>query len=75
MDGSDRQIMVDVDIGDPNSLAIDFNSYEVCWADAGSQNLGVRPKIGQLCIAMCHVTRVRFYIEHVSCAEAIAATF
>ena len=47
MDGSERITLVDRGLGEPNSLAVDFFSYEVCWADAGSSATGVKPKIGE----------------------------
>ena len=35
-------------IGQPNSLAIDFQNRQLCWTDAGTETgyLTVNPKIG-----------------------------
>ena len=33
-------------LGEPNSLAVDFFLYEVCWADAGNDVRGITPRIG-----------------------------
>jgi len=41
-DGTDRQILVNYDLGQPNSLVVDYSSYELCWADAGSRDLTPR---------------------------------
>ena len=35
-------------LGEPNSLAVDYYNYEVCWADGGRKELNLKPKIGQL---------------------------
>jgi len=41
-DGTDRQTLVGYDLGQPNSLVVDYSSYELCWADAGSRELTPR---------------------------------
>ena len=41
------QILVDFGIGEPNSIAVDFFNYEVCWTDAGRSEWNVKPKIGK----------------------------
>lgn len=38
---------MDRGLGEPNSLAVDFFTYEVCWADAGSKINEIKPKIGK----------------------------
>lgn len=35
MDGSERMKLVESNLGLPNGLVIDFDTYHVCWADAG----------------------------------------
>lgn len=45
LDGTDRQTLVDNGLGEPNSLAVDYESWEVCWADAGSKATGLTPRI------------------------------
>jgi len=45
MDGTDRQTLVDSGLGEPNSLTVDFYNYDVCWADAGSKQDGIGPRI------------------------------
>ena len=47
MDGEGRQTLVDSDLGEPNSLAVDLFTFEVCWADAGNKARGIKPKIGK----------------------------
>ena len=47
MDGSERMTLVDHGLGEPNSLAVDFFTHEVCWADAGNRATGINPKIGK----------------------------
>lgn len=39
MDGSDRQVIVSDGLGLPNGLTIDFDSNNVCWADAGTRKV------------------------------------
>ncbi|ELT91752.1 hypothetical protein CAPTEDRAFT_173985 [Capitella teleta] len=39
MDGSERMALVESDLGLPNGLVIDFDTYHVCWADAGTQRI------------------------------------
>jgi len=45
MDGSGRQTLVDFGIGEPNSIAVDYDNYEVCWIDAGRSQWEIKPKI------------------------------
>jgi len=45
MDGTERMTLVNRGLGEPNSLAVDFFMYEVCWADAGSKVKGIKPRI------------------------------
>merc|ERR550519_1489457 len=45
MDGSGRQILVDFGIGEPNSIAVDYHSHQVCWVDAGKPEWNISPKI------------------------------
>jgi len=45
MDGTGRQVLVSVGIGEPNSIAVDYFNYEVCWADAGRREMNIKPKI------------------------------
>ena len=40
------QTLVNRGLGEPNSLAVDFFMYEVCWADAGNKVKGIKPRIG-----------------------------
>ena len=40
LDGSNRQVLLDADLGLPNSLAIDFATDELCWTDAGTKSVG-----------------------------------
>ena len=35
MDGSDRKLLVDSNLGLPNGLTLDFTSGQICWTDAG----------------------------------------
>ena len=35
MDGSDRQVFVDTDLGLPNGLTMDPYTQQICWGDAG----------------------------------------
>ena len=39
--------LVDSGLGEPNSLTVDFYNYDVCWADAGSKQDGIGPRIGK----------------------------
>ena len=59
MDGTERmvtriiifisyQTLVGSHLGEPNSLAVDFFLYEVCWADAGNDVRGITPRIGNI---------------------------
>ena len=49
LDGTGRRIFVEDFIGQPNSLAIDFQNRQLCWTDAGTETgyLTVNPKIGR----------------------------
>lgn len=41
LDGTDRQIIAQApSIKLPNSLAIDWSTEELCWADAGTKTIG-----------------------------------
>ena len=42
------KVLVSSGLGEPNSLAVDYYNYEVCWADGGRKELNLKPKIGQL---------------------------
>lgn len=50
MDGTNRMTIVDNFVGMPNSLLIDFERYQLCWTDGGSQKRfdrqEIEPKIG-----------------------------
>ena len=48
LDGTGRRLFVEDFIGQPNSLAIDFQNRQLCWTDAGTETgyLTVNPKIG-----------------------------
>lgn len=35
MDGTDRKIFVETDLGLPNGLTIDYATQQICWGDAG----------------------------------------
>lgn len=35
MDGTDREVFVDTDLGLPNGLTIDYYTQQICWGDAG----------------------------------------
>lgn len=35
MDGSERTVLINNNLELPNSLTIDFEREELCWADAG----------------------------------------
>jgi nidogen (entactin) len=35
MDGTDRRTLVSDGLGLPNGLTIDYDTQQVCWADAG----------------------------------------
>lgn len=35
MDGSDRKVFIDTDLGLPNGLTIDYATQQICWGDAG----------------------------------------
>ena len=35
MDGTDRKVFVDTDLGLPNGLTIDYATQQICWGDAG----------------------------------------
>ena len=35
MDGTDRKIFVDTDLGLPNGLSLDLYMQQVCWGDVG----------------------------------------
>ncbi|XP_060577111.1 nidogen-2-like [Ruditapes philippinarum] len=35
MDGSEREVFIDTDLGLPNGLTIDYYTQQVCWGDAG----------------------------------------
>ncbi|KAK3092564.1 hypothetical protein FSP39_004468 [Pinctada imbricata] len=39
MDGTDRKVFVNDDLGLPNGLAIDLYTQQVCWGDAGVQRI------------------------------------
>ncbi|XP_021357021.1 nidogen-2-like [Mizuhopecten yessoensis] len=39
MDGEDRKVLVDSDLGLPNGLTIDFHTQQVCWGDAGVRKI------------------------------------
>ena len=46
MDGSDRKVFVDTDLGLPNGLTMDYATQQICWGDAGKciafvGNLGI----------------------------------
>ena len=43
-----HQTLVGSHLGEPNSLAVDFFLYEVCWADAGDDVRGITPRIGNI---------------------------
>ena len=40
LDGIGRQTLVGEGLSLPNSLVIDSNSDQLCWADAGNHNIG-----------------------------------
>lgn len=40
LDGQDRQILVGEGLALPNSLVVDTNTEELCWADAGTHKIG-----------------------------------
>lgn len=41
MDGTERGVFISgASVQLPNSLAIDFNTDELCWADAGTKTIG-----------------------------------
>ncbi len=35
-------------LGEPNSIAVDYYNYEVCWADGGRKEMGITPRIGEI---------------------------
>ncbi|KAM4585394.1 nidogen-1-like [Odontesthes bonariensis] len=39
MDGTGRTVLVKDDLGLPNGLTFDFDSQQLCWADAGTRRL------------------------------------
>jgi hypothetical protein len=41
------KVLVSQGLGEPNSLAVDYYNYEVCWADGGRKELAIPPKIGE----------------------------
>ena len=45
MDGSDRQDLVNVNLGEPNSLVTDYFNYKICWSDGGNARFSVTPRI------------------------------
>lgn len=40
MDGTNRRILVQDDLGLPNGLTFDAFSSQLCWVDAGDARLG-----------------------------------
>ena len=47
LDGSGRSVLVETDIQRPNSLAIDRDSSQLCWTDAGDSHTSFLPRIGK----------------------------
>ncbi len=41
-------MLVSRGLGEPNSIAVDYYNYEVCWADGGRKEMGIAPRIGEL---------------------------
>jgi hypothetical protein len=41
------QVLVSRGLGEPNSIAVDYYNYEVCWADGGRKEMGITPRIGE----------------------------
>ncbi len=41
-------MLVSRGLGEPNSIAVDYYNYEVCWADGGRKEMGITPRIGEL---------------------------
>ena len=37
LDGSNRRVLVDTDVGLPNGLTLDFDTHHICWVDAGKE--------------------------------------
>lgn len=35
MDGTDREVFIDTDLGLPNGLTMDYYTQQICWGDAG----------------------------------------
>jgi hypothetical protein len=44
------QVLVSRGLGEPNSIAVDYYNYEVCWADGGRKEMGITPRIGEFYI-------------------------
>ncbi len=40
-------MLVSRGLGEPNSIAVDYYNYEVCWADGGRKEMGITPRIGK----------------------------
>lgn len=39
MDGTERSVLVEEDLGLPNGLTLDADNQQLCWADAGEEPL------------------------------------
>ncbi|XP_043227529.1 nidogen-like isoform X1 [Amphibalanus amphitrite] len=65
LDGSNRQVLLDAELGLPNSLAIDFATDELCWTDAGTKSVE--------CFSLTHRTR-RLVADGASYPFGIAIT-
>ena len=45
MDGSERKIFVDTDLGLPNGLTMDYATQQLCWGDAGQYLVNITQTI------------------------------
>ena len=43
MDGSERKIFIDTDLGLPNGLTMDYATQQLCWGDAGQYLVNITP--------------------------------